>query len=216
MQQAEELPYFHLIDKEKNKYLVYQDIEHHMIAKHLNIFSNSAITLWINELINHEIEQNKRRFSEQEIRLILQQFTDRYDIEHVKIKKYIPHSQIATNETILLKENTDNIFLDFSDTYSNRNKFFTSNSQKSMVIYTISLSPRLTHSYDYAESFFRNTYNKAYISGINFNTANGDDIIIGLKDVANRFEIYDGKKYLFGGIAMIFLSLIISNLKLIK
>ncbi|MDR5612217.1 MAG: calcium-binding protein, partial [Arsenophonus sp.] len=199
MQQAEELPYFHLIDKQTNKYLVYQDIEHHMIAKHLNIFSNSAITLWINVSINHEIEQNKRRFSEQEVRLILQQFPDRYDTEPVKIKEYIPHSQIATNDMILLEENTDNIFLDFADTYSNRHKLFTSNSQKSMVIYTTSLWPRLTHSYDYAESFFRDTYNKAYISGISFNTGNGDDIIIGLKDVANRFEIYDGKKIFIGG-----------------
>ncbi|WP_334472737.1 hypothetical protein [Arsenophonus sp. PmNCSU2021_1] len=216
MQQAEELPYFHLIDKQTNNYLVYQDIEHHMIAKHLNIFSNSTITLWINESINHEIEQYKRRFSEQEIRLILQQFPDRDDTEHVKIKEYIPHSQIATNDTILLEENSDNIFLDFTDNYSNRYKLFASDSQKSMVIYTTSLWPRLTHSYDYAESFFRNTYNKAYISGISFNTGNGDDIIIGLKEVANRFEIYDGKKYLLGVIAMIFLSLIISNLKLVK
>uniref|UniRef100_A0A3B0MEY2 Uncharacterized protein n=1 Tax=Arsenophonus endosymbiont of Trialeurodes vaporariorum TaxID=235567 RepID=A0A3B0MEY2_9GAMM len=68
-----------------------------------------------------------------------------------------------------------------------------------MVIYTTSLWPRLTHSYDYAESFFRNTYKKAYISGISFNTGNGDDTIIGLKEVANRFEIYDGKKIFIGG-----------------
>ncbi|MFS1563463.1 MAG: hypothetical protein ACL7AX_07730 [Candidatus Arsenophonus phytopathogenicus] len=165
-----------------------------MIAKHLNIFSNSAITLWINEAIDHEIEQNKRRFAEQEVRLILQQFPDRYDIEPVKIKEYIPHSQIATNDTILLEENTDNIFLDFADTYSNRHKLFTSNSQKLMVIYTTSLWPRLTHSYDYAVSFFRNTYNKAYISGISFNTSNGDDIFIFNN---KQFEI-NKIKYLYG------------------
>ncbi|WP_119711315.1 hypothetical protein [Arsenophonus endosymbiont of Aleurodicus floccissimus] len=194
MQQAEELPYFHLIDKQTNKYLVYQDIEHHMIAKYINIFLNSATTLWINEAIDHEKEQKKRRFSEQDVRLILQQFPDRYDIQHVKIKEYIPHSQIGTNDTILLEENSDNIFLDFADTYSNRYKLFTSNSQKSMVIYTTSLWPRLTHSYDYAESFFRNTYNKAYISGISFNTGNGDDIFIFNNKQFETNEI----KYLYG------------------
>ena len=102
-QQAEELPYFHLKDKHTNEYIVYQDIEELIIAKYINLFSNSVTTLWTNDNIDFAIEQNKRRFSEQEINLILQQAANRYDVEQVKIKEYIPSTYQSTDEIILLR-----------------------------------------------------------------------------------------------------------------
>jgi Ca2+-binding RTX toxin-like protein len=198
-QQVEELPYFHLIDKQTNEYIVDQDIEELIIAKNTNLFSNSVTTLWTTDNIDFAIEQNKRRFSEAEVKLILRQFPHRYEVDRVKIKEYIPTSYVATEEIILLAQDHDNILSNFGDIAVEQNRIFTSNSEKSKVLYFTALNNPYDHNYDLIENYLTETYQKEKISAVSFNTANGNDVIIGLDTLVNRFEIYNGKKIFIAG-----------------
>ncbi|WGO84624.1 C80 family cysteine peptidase [Arsenophonus apicola] len=198
-QQVEELPYFHLIDKQTNEYIAYQDIEELLIAKNISLLSNSVTTLWTNDKIDFAIEQNKRRFSEAEVKLILQQFPLRYEIEVVKIKEYIPTTYTATDEIILLAPDHDNILSNFGDIVVEQKRIFTSNSKNSKVLYFTALNNQYDHNYDLIENYLAETYQKENISAVSFNTANGNDVIIGLDTLANRFEIFDGKKIFIAG-----------------
>lgn len=198
-QQAEELPYFHLIDKRTDEYIVYHELEYLTVQKYLTLFSNSIVTLWLNDKIDFEIEQNKRRFSEQEVRLILQQYPNRYNVESVKIKQYISASYSATDEIILLAEDLDNLLSNFPDINVDKNRIYISDSEQSKVLYFTPLNNQYNHNYNLIDNYLVNNYNEEKISAVSFNTGNGDDIIIGLSTRANRFEIYNGRKIFIGG-----------------
>lgn len=198
-QQAEELPYFHLQDKQTNQYIVYHDMKVLNISKSLSLFFTSPITLWATDNINYGIEKNKRRFTESELKLILQQFPNKYNIESVKIKEYIPSTYEATDEIILLTQDHDNILTNFANIITNQNKIFTSNSEKSKVLYFTSLNNKYDHNFDLIENYLATTYFKENISAVSFNTGNGNDVILGLDTVPNRFEVYNGKKVFIGG-----------------
>ena len=50
-----------------------------------------------------------------------------------------------------------------------------------------------------SKTILQKLISKENISTVSFNTANGNDVIIGLDQVANRFVIYNGRKIFIGG-----------------
>ncbi|HGJ5874317.1 MAG TPA: C80 family cysteine peptidase [Arsenophonus apicola] len=194
-----ELPCYHLFDKQTNLYLlknkqssIQYDLEY--LKKDLSFLSLS-VNLWKQQQLEQVIEASKRKFTAEEVRKIIAQYPERYLVEPAKLKTYIPINAEGDNEVLMLSREHDNLIKLL------KNKPYLDNYLFSNVnaIYSLSGTDQPEFIYENSQDYLMKGGLKRKITGINFNFGYGDDIIVGLAEVKNRFLSYGGHKIFIGG-----------------
>lgn len=198
-QQITELPLYHLFDNKTNLYLfkvnnknIQYDLE--ALKNDFNLLS-LPINLWKQQQVGDVMEIYKRKFTAEEIKKIINQYPDRYQVEVAKIKTYISLRNISTNEVILLGREYDDLVKKLINKPLIENYQF----HQANAIYSLPGNRQSKYIYESLDNYFMKGQLRKYITGCNFNLGDGDDIAVGLSSVKNRFVSYNGSKIFIGG-----------------
>ncbi|WP_180560233.1 C80 family cysteine peptidase [Arsenophonus endosymbiont of Apis mellifera] len=196
-----ELPLYHLFDNHNNRYLTakkYYDYQYDLqYLKHdLDILS-LPLNLWKQQHIDETLESIKRKFTKQEVEKIIAQHPNRYQIELTKIKTYIPVSYQPSDEIILFSNKYNHVIkLMSNQPYFDRKL---PSVETVNAIYSLQNNNQIQYSNESLQKFLSKDNLINFITGINFNLANGDDAIVGSQVVKNQFICGSGKKIFIGG-----------------
>ncbi|WP_406933498.1 calcium-binding protein, partial [Arsenophonus nasoniae] len=198
---VEELPLYYLFDKINNTYLSkHKDslskYTFDYLRNNLDI-ATLSINLWKQQQIDDTIEITSRKFTKEEVEKIIQQYPNRYQVQVAKIKTYIPNSSIASDEILILNREFDNLLKKLINHHRFNNYQF--DVDQSKVIYSLPQTQQPVYVYDNLNNYLSKDNLRNYLTGVNFNFANGDDIIVGFASIKNQFICYNGKKIFIGG-----------------
>nr|WP_314262937.1 C80 family cysteine peptidase [uncultured Moellerella sp.] len=140
--------------------------------------------------------------------------SDQYHIEKAELKRYPNEQQKASDEIIILNNSYKNAQLPTHISAlieSNQNVLVQTHGAKQLRLYTLNqqgidakmrgekLNEKSFVEFDNINEISKILNKNRVQSGFSFNSANGNDIIIGHKDEQNNFEIHEGEKFFVGG-----------------